>query len=256
MSYWRTYEWLVYNYYCCNNQLYQQDWTVDYDKHIQGQSGALRQIDILIKSKSQGVSKLIDCKCYKNVVDMKLIEEIIGMMEDVKVNAGVIVSPMGFTKNAIIRANNFGRLELKTMNFHDLFPYAFYHKNNLIIGCNGCISANNIFKNNNVYVDMNNYDIVFTDNHDRFLKIDIGLCEDKMAIVFHCIECKENICISIENIKEDEIKRCKCGIGYSIYRDENNNILGYRYLDYSNNELLSINNIYYLYNNGLLSNIQ
>lgn len=47
MSKWRTYEWLVYNYYCniCNQ--YNNDWEVTYNKKIQGYSGIKRECKII-----------------------------------------------------------------------------------------------------------------------------------------------------------------------------------------------------------------
>ena len=65
-----------------------------------------RQIDVLIEA-SVGQYRfriVIDCKDYKNPVDVKGIEEFYGEVQDVRAHKGVLVCPSGFTASARKRA--------------------------------------------------------------------------------------------------------------------------------------------------------
>ena len=68
-----------------------------------------RQIDILISQCNIDGSIFtiaIDTKHYKNKIDVKCVEAFIGMLRDIDVNIGIIISDVGFTKGAINRAIN------------------------------------------------------------------------------------------------------------------------------------------------------
>lgn len=73
---------------------------------IRGKSGRSREIDISIRQKIGQFDLLvvIDCKDYKNPVDIKAVESFIGYMFDVGANQGALVSSSGYTKSAIDRA--------------------------------------------------------------------------------------------------------------------------------------------------------
>lgn len=73
---------------------------------ILGKSGTERQVDVFVKGKVGAfeVKILIDSKNYSSPVDIKDVESIIGMTEDVGANLGVIVCPAGFTNGAKKRA--------------------------------------------------------------------------------------------------------------------------------------------------------
>ncbi|MDO8141938.1 MAG: restriction endonuclease, partial [Candidatus Brocadiales bacterium] len=81
------------------------------NKKIRGKrSKTLREIDIAV---SQNIGQhhifiAIDCKDYKSPVDVKNIEEFIGLVEDVGANKGAIVSANGFTQAAKTRAADAG----------------------------------------------------------------------------------------------------------------------------------------------------
>jgi phosphoribosylglycinamide formyltransferase-1 len=70
----------------------------------------LRQIDISIRHKVGQYEILIvmDCKDYKRPVDVKHVEEFMGLVDDVGANKGAIVSASGFTKTAKERAKDAG----------------------------------------------------------------------------------------------------------------------------------------------------
>ncbi len=63
-----------------------------------------RQIDVLVKN-FQKKTLIVDAKHYKKKVDIKTVEYFIGMLKDVNVDYGIIISDVGFTKSAINRAH-------------------------------------------------------------------------------------------------------------------------------------------------------
>lgn len=81
------------------------------NKKILGKrSKTSREIDIAV---SQNIGQhhifiAIDCKDYKSPVDVKNVEEFIGLVEDVGANKGAIVSASGFTQAAKTRAADAG----------------------------------------------------------------------------------------------------------------------------------------------------
>lgn len=83
---------------------------VRYNEKIKGKySLRMRQIDILLSQVNIDGSTFtvaIDTKHYKNKIDVKCVEAFIGMLRDIDVNIGIIISDIGFTKSAINRAIN------------------------------------------------------------------------------------------------------------------------------------------------------
>jgi hypothetical protein len=51
---------------------------------------------------------VIDCKDYSKPVDVKGVEEFLGLVEDVGANKGALVASGGFTKTAKTRAKDAG----------------------------------------------------------------------------------------------------------------------------------------------------
>ena len=73
---------------------------------LRGKSGRSRQIDVLIEQDA-GQYKLrivLDCKDYKNPVDLNDVESFLGLIEDVGAHKGAMVAANGFTGTAKIRA--------------------------------------------------------------------------------------------------------------------------------------------------------
>lgn len=90
------------------------DAVVTIDEKIDGIiSGVKRQIDISIRQKIGQYDVLIvmDCKDLKSPVNVKGVEEVIGLVKDVGAHKGAIVSASGFSKAALQRGNKAG-LEL------------------------------------------------------------------------------------------------------------------------------------------------
>jgi len=81
------------------------------NKKILGKrSKTLREIDIAVSQNigQHNIFITIDCKDYKCPVDVKNVEEFIGLVEDVGANKGAIVSANGFTQAAKTRAADAG----------------------------------------------------------------------------------------------------------------------------------------------------
>lgn len=72
-------------------------------------SGVKRQIDVLVTEKigQYEISIIIDCKDYKNAVDVKGVEEFRGLLDDVGGQKGVLVCPKGFSEAAKKRAADY-----------------------------------------------------------------------------------------------------------------------------------------------------
>jgi len=70
-------------------------------------SGVDRQIDILVESSLAGVPfrTAIDAKMYSRAVDVKDVEEFLGMMVDVGVERGFMVTTQGYSSAALERAH-------------------------------------------------------------------------------------------------------------------------------------------------------
>ena len=80
------------------------------DRIIGRNSGVTREIDIAIR-KTVGQYKLlivIDCKDYKRPVDVKDVEEFMGLAEDVAANKAAMIGAVGFTEAAKTRAKKAG----------------------------------------------------------------------------------------------------------------------------------------------------
>lgn len=80
------------------------------DRIMGRNSGVLREIDIAIR-KTVGQYNLlivIDCKDYKRPVDVKDVEEFMGLAEDVAANKAAMIGAMGFTEAAKTRAMKAG----------------------------------------------------------------------------------------------------------------------------------------------------
>ena len=87
------------------------DAEVTLDDNIVGRrSGAERQIDISVRRKigQFDILVVIDCKDLSRPVDVKVVEEFLGLVDDVGANKGSLVSSSGFSKAAKKRAKDAG----------------------------------------------------------------------------------------------------------------------------------------------------
>ncbi|MFM0083751.1 restriction endonuclease [Paraburkholderia sediminicola] len=79
------------------------DAKVEHNVKLPGRDSEVeRQIDVLVTQQiGQYEMKIaIDCKDYKTPVDVKGIEEFVGMVQDIGAHKGVLVCPAGFTATA------------------------------------------------------------------------------------------------------------------------------------------------------------
>jgi len=87
------------------------DAKVSLNEKVKGcHSGVMRELDIVVR-RSVGQFQIfivVDCKDYSDPVDVKGIEEFIGLLEDVGANKGAMVAANGFTEAAKTRASNTG----------------------------------------------------------------------------------------------------------------------------------------------------
>lgn len=251
MGKWRTYEWLVYNYFC---KLYEGNWKVEYDVKIVGKSGILRQVDILLSESNFKLIVAIDCKCYKKSLDIKEVETFIGMLYDLQASKGILVTLKGYSAGALKRAKEYGRLDLLALSIEDLFSYRFYNNKMIDISCPICDGLKDIFTNRTIHsaVSTMEYDIVYRHDMNSFVKVNTAFCTNCVSQIFHCTQCNITIGISVDDIRKNVIKRCKCGIGYSFYEIEDE--FGqkgtcYSYYDINGEDLLSENNLMCMDNN-------
>jgi tetratricopeptide (TPR) repeat protein len=82
-----------------------------------------RQIDILIVDYAAGerFRIIVDGKYYSKRINVKEVEEFIGMMQDVGVDKGLLITQKGYSKAALNRAHyDLSRIELDILNFLEL----------------------------------------------------------------------------------------------------------------------------------------
>lgn len=81
--------------------------TIRHDLRLPGSlSGSDRQIDVLIEEKLGGevVATAVDAKYHSRRIDVKEVESFLGLLRDVHVNRGIMISPLGYTAAAMTRA--------------------------------------------------------------------------------------------------------------------------------------------------------
>jgi len=87
------------------------DAVVTHNDRIMGRrSGVLRQIDVSIKSRVGQFHLLIvmDCKDYQRPLDVKDVEDFIGLSQDVAANKAALVAMNGYSEAARRRAEDAG----------------------------------------------------------------------------------------------------------------------------------------------------
>ena len=75
--------------------------TIQPNRKVTGRlSKVSRQIDISIRTKVESLELfgVVDCKYYSKKVDVKIVESILGFMEDVGADFGYVITNKGFTK--------------------------------------------------------------------------------------------------------------------------------------------------------------
>jgi hypothetical protein len=118
---WKVFEQAVLTY----QKQYFPGSTITHDKKLSGRNSQTeRQIDIWIENEIGNIqiNIAIECKNYKKNIDIKKIEEIIGLFEDVGAHKGVVFTSKGYSKAAVTLAKNKG-LDLFTIKHRDLHSF-------------------------------------------------------------------------------------------------------------------------------------
>lgn len=94
-------------------------------------SGRDRQIDVLVELSIGGcdIKIAFDCKCYRRKVNIKDVEGFIGMIDDVRISQGVLITTKGFTKAAYERVER----ETRDVDVQILHPERLSHFQ--FVGC-------------------------------------------------------------------------------------------------------------------------
>lgn len=100
---WRNYELELFEHF----KLEHPNSSVKHDVRLDGyKSGVSRQIDILVEEKlgDRIVRTAIEAKHYSRRIDVKQVESVIGMLEDIQVDRGILITSQGYSKAALRRA--------------------------------------------------------------------------------------------------------------------------------------------------------
>jgi len=82
---------------------------VEHNTFLEGYlSQRKRQIDVLLTSEVRGVVTrvVVDCKCINRAIDVPRVESFLGFLRDVRADAGIMVTTVGYSDAAMRRANN------------------------------------------------------------------------------------------------------------------------------------------------------
>ncbi len=102
-SQWRTYEAEVHE----ELTSHYPEATVLHDTRLLGTlSLRRRQIDIMIEEPSPTgpISTIVEAKHHSRPIDVKQVEAFMGLLRDVGVDRGIMISPVGYTRSALDRA--------------------------------------------------------------------------------------------------------------------------------------------------------
>jgi hypothetical protein len=120
---WREYEKEIYSHF----RTEYPEAELTFNAIIRGRySHTDRQIDILIQDYVAGnrLSIAVDAKYFFQNIDVKDVECFIGMLSDIAVHKGLLITQEGFSKAAIKRAfNDTNDIELDILNFKELKDY-------------------------------------------------------------------------------------------------------------------------------------
>lgn len=117
---WKDYELFIKRHF---EKLF-PDARIRHDVMLPGlKSRTERQVDLLIEADvaSFGITIAIDCKYFRRKVDVKHVEEFLGLLNDLKISKGVIITNKGYSKAAYERATYETRdVELRILDFSEL----------------------------------------------------------------------------------------------------------------------------------------
>ncbi len=137
-------EWKKYEEDIFNLLKIQYPDSVILDNHkIKGKySKRKRQLDVLVEGFVAGrkFRQVVECKHFNKKIDVKIVESILGFLDDVNADRAIIITNKGYTKSAYLRAHNDPRFielqicSLKELNENQgLYALSYRGKNGLII---------------------------------------------------------------------------------------------------------------------------
>ena len=102
-----------------------------WNQKLEGRSGAMRQVDVLIRDRAAGrtVNIVVDGKCFNRKVDVGVVESFTGLVRDVRADRGILVTNVGYTSGALKRAQSEGRgIELDILTTDPINLWMFQSK--------------------------------------------------------------------------------------------------------------------------------
>jgi hypothetical protein len=118
---WREYEQQIHERL---KRLAGEDAEIRFDVKMPGRfSGVERQIDILVRGRFPGFGEAtmaVDCKCFSRNVDVKGVETVMGLVEEVGTDLGLIVTTEGYSEGAKRRARSARGMQLDVVPYDDL----------------------------------------------------------------------------------------------------------------------------------------
>jgi hypothetical protein len=101
--------------------------TVRQNVHLPGtKTHKQRQVDVLVERRlgTFEFKIAVDCKCYKRKVNVNDVERFLGMLDDIRVSKGVLMTTKGYTTAALKRIENESRdIELKILTTERLSEF-------------------------------------------------------------------------------------------------------------------------------------
>lgn len=100
---WKLYERLVA---AVQAKLATSDSEVTWNETVVGRSGTPRQLDVLVRGRvgTAPVTVVVECKEYAEHVGIEIVDAFVGKLKDVDGTQGILVARTGFTKPALMRA--------------------------------------------------------------------------------------------------------------------------------------------------------
>lgn len=120
---WRTYEDQVADRL---QQMAGAEAVIEFNRKMLGRlSGSLRQIDVLVTGAFAsgvitGVMLAVDCKCWNRNVTVGDVDRFAGMLDDIKIDLGLMVTTAGYSPAALERAQNTRGVKLEIVPYDEL----------------------------------------------------------------------------------------------------------------------------------------
>jgi hypothetical protein len=119
---WKQYEQQIFERL---KEMAGEDAEVEFDARMPGRfSGVDRQVDVFVRGDFAGrvtrATMAVDCKCFTRQVDVKHVEGVIGLVEDVGTDFGLLVTTEGFTPAAKSRADHARGMRIDIVPYEEL----------------------------------------------------------------------------------------------------------------------------------------